>query len=601
MPTADAYIQALQRRMRLHAYRTRGTNGMPPGWAEWFESLPKAPPTHAHADALVAQAALRPPRPPERAGPDPGPWRAFLATWRQGWDPPDPEERPLRIAAGGISVLWHLLLLFAMLWLLLTGFDPSAATRLGEEDVVQVEFIGEGVPAEVGGGEGEPAQSGPAPAAPAATEAPAVPAKAPAVQAVAGAAAPVPPAAPEPAAVEAAVAEPALPAPAFEVPRPEVPTEPLAAAPQQPVEREIPMPAPREQPLQVSEPVPDTSADFLLPPPTIDIERSLATPELRPAEPQPVQREIPPPPRRLSPAPLAAPGIDAAQLEMPVGAAREREIPMPAPATPLPPAPQLRVQAPATPDATLEAGQRTVRQRGIPMPAIATRPEGAGAADSAAPAPEAAVADAAGGEATARPAESTAATTEAAADPGGVGADDSAAASAGPRPVPAPGAWPDPARADGWGASDRVREGSQAGELSGLYDSAGRVRLAETPGSSASGNPPGTITEEIAHLDRAGTWLRRPPIGYEPTSLDRFWRPNETLLEEWVRRSVTTVRIPIPGTSKTLVCQTVLLAAGGGCGIEDPNMVEQPASARPPPDIPFKPELQEGGGAAPAG
>lgn len=585
MPTADAYIQVLQRRMRLHAYRTRGTNGMPPGWAEWFEALPKPAVTHAHADAVVAEMASRPPRPPDPIAPDPGPWRAFLATWRQGWEPPDPESRPLRIFAGGFSVLWHVLLFFAMLWLLLTGFDPSTAPRLGEEDVVQVEFLGEGVPAEVGGGEGEPAESSQAAVASPVEEPAPAPSPAPS-RAVAGATEAEPSAAPEPAAPD-----PVLPAPAFEVQRPVTPTELAAAAPEVPVAREIPMPAPREQPLQVSEPVPDTSADFLLPPPTVAVEQAVATPELQATAPQPVQREIPAPPRRLSPAPVAAPSIAGPQLELPTGAAAEREIPMPAPATPLPRAPQLRVQAPPTPESALEPGQRTARQREIPMPARATAPVEAGSADASG-------ADRAAAPSSVATDSSSTPASAATGDPP-TGAE-ATATSAGPRPVPAPGAWPDPARADGWGASDREREGSQAGGLEGLYDSAGRVRLADTPGSTASGDPPGTITEEIANLDRAGTWLRRPPIGYEPTSLDRFWRPNETLLEEWVRRSVTTVRIPIPGTSKTLVCQTVLLAAGGGCGIEDPNMVDQPASARPPPDIPFKPELQEGGGATPA-
>ena len=36
-----------------------------------------------------------------------------------------------------------------------------------------------------------------------------------------------------------------------------------------------------------------------------------------------------------------------------------------------------------------------------------------------------------------------------------------------------------------------------------------------------------------------------------------------------------------------------LLQLGGGCGISDPNLQDQEAIARPPPDIPFKPELQE--------
>ena len=74
------------------------------------------------------------------------------------------------------------------------------------------------------------------------------------------------------------------------------------------------------------------------------------------------------------------------------------------------------------------------------------------------------------------------------------------------------------------------------------------------------------------------------------------------MLAEWVRKSVSTIRIPIPGTNKHIVCQTVLLVVGGGCGIQDHNLNEQPASARPPPDVPFKPELQEDNGSrSPAG
>ena len=91
-----------------------------------------------------------------------------------------------------------------------------------------------------------------------------------------------------------------------------------------------------------------------------------------------------------------------------------------------------------------------------------------------------------------------------------------------------------------------------------------------------------------------GTWLRRPSSDFEPTSLDPFWVPHENLLEEWVRRSVRTVLIPIPGTSKSIRCDVSLLALGGRCGVTDPNMQDVEAEARPPPDIPWKPELQEG-------
>ncbi len=143
-------------------------------------------------------------------------------------------------------------------------------------------------------------------------------------------------------------------------------------------------------------------------------------------------------------------------------------------------------------------------------------------------------------------------------------------------------------------------EGGQKGTPSGLYNSDGSVRLAETPGSASPAQPPGALTDEIVNLDRAGTWLKRKTTDYEPTSFDRYWRPSETLLEEWVRKSVTTVRIPIPGTNKHVVCQTVLLVVGGGCDISDPNLLDVPATARPAPDIPFKPGLQEDNGSLPA-
>ena len=100
------------------------------------------------------------------------------------------------------------------------------------------------------------------------------------------------------------------------------------------------------------------------------------------------------------------------------------------------------------------------------------------------------------------------------------------------------------------------------------------------------------MTQQV-DLDRAGTWLKRPPINYTPTRFDKFWTPSETLLEEWVRKNIRSVEIPIPGSSKHLHCVVSLLQLGGGCGIEDPNMQDQEAEAREPPDVPFKPDLQE--------
>jgi hypothetical protein len=169
-----------------------------------------------------------------------------------------------------------------------------------------------------------------------------------------------------------------------------------------------------------------------------------------------------------------------------------------------------------------------------------------------------------------------------------------AGAGAGPKPGARPGAWSSAQAGDDWGVSDRNRPGGQAG-ASGLFDENGRPRL--PPGSSAAaggGLAPGMVSEDIADLDRAGTWLKRKnPLPYSPTVFDRYWLPGETLLEEWVRRGIREVQISVPGTSKKLRCVVSLLQLGGGCGFDDPNMQDQEAVARKPPDIPWKPELQE--------
>ncbi|HEY0502244.1 MAG TPA: hypothetical protein VGD42_02015, partial [Lysobacter sp.] len=171
-----------------------------------------------------------------------------------------------------------------------------------------------------------------------------------------------------------------------------------------------------------------------------------------------------------------------------------------------------------------------------------------------------------------------------------------ATAGAGARPTPAPGTWSTPTRGDDWGESTREAPGGQRGLTPGLYNPDGSVRMAEAPGSAAPAQPPGAINEEIRDLDRSGTWLKRKPTDFEPTSFDKYWVPSETLLAEWVRKGIKKVAIPIPGTNKRIECVVSLLSLGGGCGLSDPNLNDQPAGARPPPDIPFKPELQDNNG-----
>ncbi len=69
---------------------------------------------------------------------------------------------------------------------------------------------------------------------------------------------------------------------------------------------------------------------------------------------------------------------------------------------------------------------------------------------------------------------------------------------------------------------------------------------------------------------------------------DRYWIPGGSLLQDWVRAGISEMEIPIPGTSKRIKCVVSVLQAGGACGLFDPNKNEQPATARPPPDIPVK-------------
>jgi len=163
----------------------------------------------------------------------------------------------------------------------------------------------------------------------------------------------------------------------------------------------------------------------------------------------------------------------------------------------------------------------------------------------------------------------------------------------GPASTAKPGTWPTPRRGDDWGASSRERPGGQAGSTPGLLNSDGTPKLGAGTAQAGGGYPPGTDNWTMDEIDRAGTWLKRPSNSYEPTRFDKVWVPNETLLEQWVRQNVRSMDIPIPGTTKKLHCVVSLLQLGGGCGITDPDMQDQEATARPPPDVPFKPDLQD--------
>lgn len=543
-------IEALRRRTRRSLRPERPPGEFPPGWRDWFASLGErmGAVTGASSEAIVAILVQRELVPAPRRSGGLNRWQAFTTLWRQQWHPPGPEGRRERIIAYAITLVVQLLFSLFLLWLAYARFGGEPVP-LGE-DVVQVEFIGQGTPRDQGGGAASAPVEGPASAAPSQAAAPA---------------APPPPAPPAPSPAVAATTQAAGPVtgPATSKPRPAPPNVPPA------------------QPLQVTQ-TPQPDSGFVLPPPVPRVatvpQQQVVVPELRESPLAIEVVEVPAP--APSPVQQIRPRLPDAQVAVPRLRTQVETLPSPAP--PLPDASARQV---AVSQAQVLVPSLRAPVASLPSPAQAStstaRADDAGratvgTAPSAGNAPGTTAAPAAGTPATGSGAQ---------ANPAGAGA--------GPKPAARPGAWSTAQAGDDWGLSDRNRPGGQAGKP-GLFDENGRPRL--PPGNrpqAGGGLPPGMVEENIADLDRAGTWLKRPPIGYTPTRFDKFWAPSETLLQNWVRRNIREVAIPIPGSSKKIRCVVSLLQLGGACGIDDPNMQDQEATARPPPDIPFKPELQE--------
>ncbi len=567
MFSAADLLEALRRRRTLKSIRPEAPGGLPPGWERWLESMParagavRGAPPSAYLDLLLRRPLRTPP--PRAAALTR--WQAFVALWRQGWHPVGREDRGLRIFASASSIALHVCLAVLLAWLMYLHFlmlMAPAPAPTGEAHVVQVEYIGTGIPEDVGGGALPPVPEAADAPARAASSAPAMSSAQP-----------------------EALPAPALPDLPVEVAAPSV----AATAPPLP-QREIPAPALPDtaQPLQVTE-VEQPDIDFVLPPTTTQVE--------------PVRRPELAVPTRDVPAPEV---VDAVEAELPSR--------LPSVAVDVPDAPRPVLGLPQRDIPTPEAAEvahlpeRTVSAPAVVAPAtpsrvpgveIATIPMPAGNAD--APAGERAAAEAgaerAAGQQDAGEQDAGRQVAGAEAEPGAAdaaaGAQSPATVAGAGRDAAAPGGWPSPARGDDWDDALTNRPGGQAGE-GGVFDATGRPVLAGTGGNGPPGGaPPGSEAREAIDLARGGTWLRRPPYDYEPTRFDRFWIPTGSLLEEWVRRGIKQMSIPIPGTSKEIVCVVSILQLGGGCMLGDPNINDQPSSGRAAPDVPFKPELQE--------
>ena len=563
MTTAADLIAALDQRRTRFSIRPETPGQMPPGWQRWFDAMPVADAQVPRASAQWVDALLqRPLRKIPRAPALLNRWQSFGHLLRQEWTPDEPDDRGLRIATGSLDVLLHILLVGLLLWFMYVQF--IALTRVPPEDeAIQVEFIGRG---NVEEGGGAIANAG-AESTPAAT-APATRAAAPS---------------PTSGSPEAAIETVAMPAP----PQVAVSSE----APQRVRELAPPAVAEAAQPLQVSEVrEPDPQA-FRLPPPKV---RELQPPQLQVREVQPREQVEEIASLRTPPQRILQPRQVQAEVAVPELRNQPRDIDVPAPQR------MATVQARSVPSQATSTAQVQVPQlrgevRAIPMP-----PGGAPTPSPQAGSGTAAQANAgkvgAGGERGVAPAAGQApAGSGAGAKPAEQGGRGVAATGtgAGPAIKPAPGGWPGQAKTDDWGASNRNVAGTGTGRNGdgngkpGLFNDDGSARLPDE-WTQVSG----------VDVDRAGTWLKRPGLEYRGTRFDQYWIPQGTLLQEWVRRGIKQVSIPIPGSKRRLECVVSLLQFGGGCFPVDPDVNEQPARARPPPDIPFKPELQEDNGSA---
>lgn len=581
---AEQLIDLLLARQQPSAVLEKTTR-LPYGWALWLRSLGPLP-RPLHARDVIAVLLPRPlPGPPGRL-PALSPWQALRRLFWQDWDAAPRDQRWMRWISALASALLHLLFFVLLLWVaVIRTSEPEQEGAEGER--VQVEFVGRA--SQEGGGDQPGAQA-----------AAAAPAGQVAVGQEAGTAT-----APEPRPAAASSPAPA-PAPA-----------PTASVPPPPAEAEpAPVAAPPPSPVQATE-VAQASTDFVVPPVSVPrTEVSIVprdtTPTVRERSVQPVQA----PPTST---PVQAPEVAVRSPQLREIQVQEREVStVDAPVAPQPlrtadvqvRVPQRDVQVrerevqavvdPQVRMATVAGGEPTVhapagrdvkvREREVASAPAAAPSSSSGNAPAATPALAANGSATQASSSTARPAASS-----------------TTSAQAGARPAPNPGNWATPAKGDDWGASSRNRDGasngasqaSNAGKGTGLFNADGSVRVPGQQGEGAAergapgGANDGWSKERIAE---SGKWLKRPPYDYTPTSFDKYWVPQESLLAEWVRKGIKAMEIPLPGTNSKISCVISILQAGGGCGLTNPNMQDQPAVARPPPDIPFKKELQEDNG-----
>ena len=530
MATREELLALLSSRRRGLSIRPTAI-GPPPTWQQWLEddSRLKAAAGPERA-ALVEAMAQKPLHALPLADAPQGRWARFRGLFRQGWGREREEGRKLRYGASVTSVLFNFFFAAMLLWLTYLQF---LAFQSPAEETVRIRITGFGTPDETGGGE-------------AAAEGDASPTSASAAPA-------------QGATVAAAATSTPTSATASASASAETQTEVQASATEAAV----------EQPLQVTE----SSAEpegFQLPPAREVAVRMRDVPVLQtPAVPS--ESDIP----------EALPEVRSVQVPVRSQTVRVPELTVPTRELPTAPeaAPQVRIREMTVqpPGAQVRVAETSTR----PLPAVPAQTQASGAQTPAT-----------SGE------SGRITTTSKPGLPGATGqspkpGQQAAARGVGAAARTADSGWPSPRRDDDWGAADRNRAGAASGGDrgnprgqggSGLFDAEGRPRLADD-----------SFKPRFPDPYKDGSWLKRPSLNYRGTMFDGIWRPPETLLQEWVRKGIKAFDIPLPGSKVKIRCVVSILQAGGGCGLApgENGVHDQPARARPAPNVPFKPELFE--------
>lgn len=582
MTTAADIIELLLARKHGNLIVERKT-GLPPGWGKWMRSQ-KGADSQLTISTVMACQLLQPDKNSrERTGAKLCMLQAFCQLWWQHWDPAPRDQRGLHWLAMLISLLIHGFFLLLLLWVAWVRWAADVAPG-GEEGRMQVSFLRrDAVAAGLRGGTGSGAPD--------------------AVQDVVA----EPVVAPWPARERGRQRESAVEA--TPVQAPSMAATPVAAnttpaAPQGSASLASLSPSvlvPAQQPLQ-STPTPVATTEFVVPPPApvgvaigvleaADVH--VREREVTVVEPRPLMSIVDSPQVDIPEFPHAAlsvpehevvavverPNVQASiaqqisvpELALPDSTVRELEV------TQLTDA-NIELKRPRQSELDVALAVREVKVRTRELPVVDDAPQASDQLSADVHSP--------------RDPVPMVSSSQARRDPVEV---------AGSGQVSTTEDWSAPLRSDDWSAADMAGQRhieAHGQRAEGLFDRSGAVRVAEIDAKTEAlrRGAPGSDADSWSRerIARSGSWLKRPPYGFTPTSLDRYWVPNESLLSEWVRKGIKNIEIPIPGTSTRISCVVSLLQFGGACGLSDPNMNEQPAQARPPPAIPFKKELQDG-------